>query len=51
MASEVGTLEAGADADINIFNGDPFHYLTKLEAVIVNGQEAWNREKYKTRWY
>ncbi|MCJ7854936.1 amidohydrolase family protein [Lachnospiraceae bacterium NSJ-143] len=51
LRGKIGTLEAGADADINIFNGDPFHYLTKLEAVIVNGQEAWNREKYKTRWY
>ncbi len=34
----VGSLEPGKDADVVIFNGDPFEYLTNVEVVIVNGE-------------
>lgn len=34
----VGSLEPGKDADVVIFDGDPFEYLTKVETVIVNGE-------------
>ncbi len=34
----VGSLEAGKDADVVLFNGDPFEYLTRVCAVIINGE-------------
>lgn len=34
----VGTLEAGKDADLVLFNGDPLEYLTRVCAVIINGE-------------
>jgi len=33
----VGSLEAGKDADVVIFDGDPFEYLTNVKLVMVNG--------------
>jgi imidazolonepropionase-like amidohydrolase len=40
----VGSLERGKDADLVLYDGDPFEYTTRVEAVIVNGQVAWQRE-------
>ena len=40
----VGSLERGKDADLVLFDGDPFEYTTHVEAVIVNGAVAWQRE-------
>ncbi|MFV0479296.1 MAG: amidohydrolase [Anaerorhabdus sp.] len=34
---QVGSIEVGKDADIVIWSGDPFHYLSTAETVIVNG--------------
>lgn len=34
----VGSLANGKDADVVIFSGDPFEYLTNVELVIVNGE-------------
>ncbi|MCK6623134.1 MAG: amidohydrolase family protein [Calditrichaceae bacterium] len=36
--NRVGSLKAGKDADLVLFNGDPFEYLTRVCAVIVNGE-------------
>jgi imidazolonepropionase-like amidohydrolase len=33
----VGSLEAGKDADLVLFDGDPFEYLTHVTGVIING--------------
>lgn len=33
----VGSLAVGKDADIAVFTGHPFHYLTKTAAVFING--------------
>ncbi len=33
----VGSLEAGKDADIVLFDGDPFEYTTEISEVIING--------------
>ena len=38
VATRVGSLEAGKDADLALFDGDPFEYATHVTAVIVNGQ-------------
>ncbi len=40
----VGSLESGKDADLVLFNGDPFEYTTVAETVIING-EIFNREE------
>lgn len=35
---KVGSLESGKDADIVVFDGDPFEYTTHVCQVIVNGK-------------
>jgi imidazolonepropionase-like amidohydrolase len=39
----VGSLERGKDADLVLYDGDPFEYTTHVEAVIVNGTVAYQR--------
>jgi imidazolonepropionase-like amidohydrolase len=39
----VGSLDAGKDADLVLFDGDPFEYTTHVEAVIVNGEVVYRR--------
>lgn len=36
--NRLGSLKAGKDADLVLFNGDPFEYLTRVCAVIINGE-------------
>lgn len=38
VEDRVGSLKVGKDADIVIFSGHPFHYLTKTSAVFINGK-------------
>lgn len=38
LENRVGSLEKGKDADLVLFNGDPFEYLTRVCAVIINGE-------------
>ena len=38
IADRVGSLEEGKDADLALFDGDPFEYVTHVQAVIVSGQ-------------
>lgn len=38
VGNRVGSLEAGKDADLALFDGDPFEYTTHVTGVIVNGQ-------------
>jgi imidazolonepropionase-like amidohydrolase len=38
VAGRVGSLEAGKDADLALFDGDPFEYTTHVTTVIINGQ-------------
>jgi imidazolonepropionase-like amidohydrolase len=37
VEKRVGSLEAGKDADLVLFDGDPFEYVTRVCAVVVNG--------------
>lgn len=37
----LGSLEPGKDADFAVFDGDPFHYLTRTRRTYVNGMLAW----------
>lgn len=38
LDKKIGSIEKGKDADIVLFNGDPFEYLTKVCMVFINGQ-------------
>lgn len=44
IEDRVGSLETGKDADLVLFNGDPFEYTTVAETVIING-EVFNRSE------
>lgn len=37
MERRVGSLEAGKDGDVAVFDGDPFEYASHVCAVVVNG--------------
>jgi imidazolonepropionase-like amidohydrolase len=36
----VGSLEAGKDADLVLFDGDPFEYTTHVTGVFIDGQQV-----------
>jgi imidazolonepropionase-like amidohydrolase len=38
VESRVGSIEAGKDADLALFDGDPFEYATHVTAVVINGR-------------
>jgi len=38
IANRVGSIEAGKDGDIALFDGDPFEYTSHVIGVIINGQ-------------
>lgn len=38
----VGSLEPGKDADIVLFDGDPFEYITNTKAVMINGKWVYS---------
>jgi imidazolonepropionase-like amidohydrolase len=43
--NRVGTIEKGKDADLVLFNGDPFEYATKPCIVIIDGKVEVNQCK------
>ncbi len=44
IADKVGSLEAGKDADVVIWNGHPFNTLTVAEKVFIDGQLVHERK-------
>ena len=38
--NRVGSLKRGKDADLALFDGDPFEYTTHVTGVIVNGEKV-----------
>ena len=38
LDKRIGSIEKGKDADLVLYNGEPFEYLTKVCTVIINGQ-------------
>jgi N-acetylglucosamine-6-phosphate deacetylase len=45
VASRVGSLEEGKDADFAIWSGDPLSSLSRCEATFVDGRELFSLEK------
>ena len=43
IADRVGSLEPGKDADLVLYDGDPFEYASHVEAVVINGEVAYRR--------
>jgi imidazolonepropionase-like amidohydrolase len=41
----IGSLEAGKDADLVIFDGDPFDIQTAVSRVLINGISVFSREQ------
>ncbi len=44
IADRVGSLEPGKDADVVLYDGDPFEYTSHVTAVLVNGKLSYQRE-------
>ena len=40
VADRVGSIALDKDADLVVFSGHPFHYLTKTKAVFIDGQRC-----------
>lgn len=38
IENRVGSIEKGKDADLVLFDGDPFEYLTKVNMVMIDGE-------------
>jgi imidazolonepropionase-like amidohydrolase len=38
IANRVGSIEKGKDADLAMYDGDPFEYMTHCTGTIINGQ-------------
>jgi len=43
IAEETGSLEDGKNADIVVWDGDPFSSYTKAEKVFIDGARVWDR--------
>lgn len=41
-ADRIGSLEAGKDADLVVFTGDPFAVASKIEQVFIDGNPVYN---------
>lgn len=41
IEERVGSLEAGKDADLALFDGDPFEYTSHCVATIIDGELVW----------
>lgn len=46
VSNRIGSLERGKDADVALFDGDPFEYTSHVVGVIINGQVVSERERY-----
>jgi cytosine/adenosine deaminase-related metal-dependent hydrolase len=44
IQDRVGSLAVGKDADIVLFDGDPFEYTSHVLAVIVSGQATYQKK-------
>lgn len=47
MDDRLGSLKAGKDADIVIYDGNPLEIASSVKATIINGKIVWNTEEEK----
>lgn len=40
LSDEIGTLEAGKDGDVALFDGDPFEYATNVVGTVIDGRRV-----------
>jgi imidazolonepropionase-like amidohydrolase len=45
IEDRVGSLEAGKDADIVIYSGDPLDPRSRVELVLIDGELQYSRER------
>ncbi len=45
ISDRVGSIEVGKDADLVIFEGDPFEPTTRVNSVLIDGKVVYQREK------
>lgn len=45
LSKEIGSLEAGKDADAVVWSGDPLSLWSAVETVIIGGKVTWRRGK------
>ena len=38
LTERIGTIEAGKDADLSLYNGDPFEYTTRCLGTVIDGE-------------
>ncbi len=43
--SRIGSLEAGKDADLALFSGDPFSVFTRVDATWIDGKRVFERDR------
>jgi imidazolonepropionase-like amidohydrolase len=43
VEDRTGSLQPGKDADIVIFDGEPLHYRTRVERVLIDGETVFQR--------
>ena len=44
VEQRIGSIEVGKDADLVVFNGHPFDYLSTVDLVLIDGQVAYLHE-------
>ena len=50
LDDKIGTLEAGKNADLVLWSGDPFSIYTRTERVWIDGALRYDRATPATRW-
>lgn len=45
VEARIGSLEAGKDADLALFSGDPFSILSRVDATWIDGKKVFERER------
>jgi imidazolonepropionase-like amidohydrolase len=44
IEDRVGSLTPGKDADVTLFDGDPFEYTSHVLAVVMSGQVSYQNK-------
>jgi len=48
LADRIGSLEPGKDADLVLLDGEPFEFLTAVDAVVIEGKIEYRNELKKS---